>query len=368
MNKVYLQRITRAFFVVASAILFAFALYYLSSLTYPFIIAWMIALMMNPLVNFLHVKGKLPRAIAVLLVLILIFGLFAGLLTLLISQLISGAEYLSKTLPDNVNVFVLYIQHLITDTILPFYRDITSLFNNLNQGQQETIISNINDIGANIASSLGDLIQMILTKIPAIISWFPNAATVFIFTILATFFISKDWYRLKSLARKFVPVAIRQGSMKVYVDLRKALFGFIRAQATLISITAVIVLIGLFILRVNYAIALAFIIGIIDLLPYLGTGLVFVPWIIYEFIVENYSLGIGLLVLYIVVLVQRQVMEPKIVSTNIGITPLASLISIFVGLQLLGFTGLIVGPIVAVLISTLHKANAFQRLWDFIKG
>ncbi|MGG3852927.1 sporulation integral membrane protein YtvI [Caldifermentibacillus hisashii] len=368
MNSVYVQRTIRFLLILAAIIAFILAIYFLSSLTYPFIIAWGIAFMMNPLVNFLQVKGRIPRAISVLIVLILIFGVLAGLLTLLITQLISGTEYLSNTLPNHINNIIKYIENWITGTVTPLFNNLTSMFNNLNKGQQETIIQNINDIGANIASTLGNFLQSMLKKIPAFISWFPNAATVLIFTLLATFFISKDWYKLKKMAGKFIPIRFRRGSMKVYIDLRKALFGFIRAQVTLISITAITVLIGLLILRVNYAIAIAFITGIIDLLPYLGTGLVFVPWIIYEFIVNNYSLGIGLLVLYIVVLVQRQIIEPKIVSTNIGISPLASLVSIFIGLQLFGFVGLIIGPIVAVLLNTLYKANAFHRLWDFVIG
>ena len=121
---------------------------------------------------------------------------------------------------------------------------------------------------------------------------------------------------------------MKKSGMEVYIELRKAFFGFIRAQVTLISITGAIVLAGLLILRVKYAFALAFVIGLIDLLPYLGTGFIFVPWIIYEFIVQNYSLGIGLLVLYIIIIVQRQMMEPKVVSVNIGISPLVTLIAI----------------------------------------
>lgn len=81
-----------------------------------------------------------------------------------------------------------------------------------------------------------------------------------------------------------MPKKARSSSERVFVDLKKALFGFVRAQLTLISMTAVIVLIGLLILRVKYAITIALVTGLVDLMPYLGTGVVFVPWIIYEFI------------------------------------------------------------------------------------
>ncbi|MCU9614187.1 sporulation integral membrane protein YtvI [Caldibacillus lycopersici] len=368
MNSIYFQRFFRSIIVVGGTFFLLVAVYYISSVVYPFIFAWIIAFLMNPLVNFLQFKGKLPRPLAVLLILIIIFALIASLLTLLIFEIISGAEYLAKNSPDQIQALVDSIQNWITGTVNPFINQLTNIFFNLGEEQQQTIITNIQEIGSHLATTVAGFMQTLLTKLPGFISWFPNAATVLIFTILATFFISNDWYRLKHFAGKFLPNKVKQSSMNVYIDLRKAFFGFIVAQLTLISITFVIVFIGLLIIRVDYALALSFIIAIIDLLPYLGTGLIFVPWIIYQFLVGNFPVAVGLSVLYIVVIVQRQLMEPKVVSTNIGITPLTSLISIFVGLQIFGFSGLIIGPIIAVVIVTLFRTGVFTDLWHFIKG
>jgi sporulation integral membrane protein YtvI len=340
----------------------------LSSLLYPFLLAWIIAFFMNPIVNFLQVYARLPRVIAVLIVLILMFGLLASLLTLLIAQLISGANYFAETLPDYIYQMVGFIENWITKTVIPFFQEIGSFLNHLPDDQQETITTKINELGTNIAGTIAGLLQTLLTKIPTILSWFPNAATVFFFTIAGTFFISKDWYKLKRMVGKYLPMPFKQSGMKVYLELRKALFGFFRAQLILITISGIIVFVGLIILRVEYALALAFIIGLIDLLPYLGTGIVFIPWISYQLIIENYYLGIGLAVLYIVIIVQRQLMEPKIVSTNIGISPLASLVSIFVGIQIFGIAGLFIGPFIAVIISTLYKTEVLKNIWLFIKG
>ena len=74
------------------------------------------------------------------------------------------------------------------------------------------------------------------------------------------------------------------------------------------------------------------------------------------------------MVLYVIVLVQRQIMEPKVLSSNIGMDPLATLISLFVGFKLIGFLGLIVGPITLVILTTLQKANIFHDIWTYIKG
>src|SRR5699024_8701623 len=104
-----------------------------------------------------------------------------------------------------------------------------------------------------------------------------------------------------------------------------------------------------------------------EVLPYLGTGTVFIPWIIYQFIVGNYGMVIGLSILYGIVIVQRQLMEPKILSSSIGMDPLATLISLFVGFKLIGFLGLIVGPVVLVLITTLYRAHVFKEIWHYIR-
>lgn len=167
---------------------------------------------------------------------------------------------------------------------------------------------------------------------------------------------------------KLVPDKAKVSGKTVFIDLKKALFGFIRAQLTLISITTVIILIGLLILRVDYAITIALVTGIVDIIPYLGTGAVFVPWIIYDIISGDTGLAIGLGILYIIVLVQRQIMEPKILSSSIGLDPLATLIALFVGFKLIGFLGLILGPVTLVIISTLNRANVFKDIWAFIMG
>jgi sporulation integral membrane protein YtvI len=368
LNLVYLHRTIRFIIVISTIVAGAFALFYVSKVTYPFLIGFLIAFMMNPLVNFFQMRAKIPRSLAVIIALILIMSLFAGLLTLLVVEIASGAEYLAKVVPDHLVTLIDYIEHLFAAQLIPLYNQLAGMFQSLDAGQQDTIMDNIQNVGATIGTTAGNFIKNFFEKIPNILSWFPNAATVLIFSLLGTFFISKDWYRLSALGTRLLPNRARTSSKSVFDDLKKALFGFIKAQATLISITTVIILIGLLILRIDYAITIALVTGIIDIIPYLGTGAVFVPWIIYEAVTGDMSTAIGLGVLYVVVLVQRQVMEPKILSSSIGLDPLATLIALFVGFKTIGFLGLIVGPVVLVVFNTLQRANVFQDLWSFIKG
>ncbi|PKG24999.1 sporulation integral membrane protein YtvI [Niallia nealsonii] len=368
MNQTYLDRTFRLLFVILLAVVTIVSIFYLSKITYPFIIGFLIAFIMNPLVNFFQYTCKLPRTFAVVLSILLILSVFAGLITLLIAEIVAGAAYLADVVPKHIDTLIEYIENIFTAQIIPFYNKIASLFNNLETGQQDTIIANIKNVGEQVGTKMGDFIQGFFQKIPIILSWFPNAASVLIFSLLATFFISKDWTRLATKFGKILPSRVHRSSKTVFFDLKKALLGFIKAQLTLVSITTVIILIGLLILRVDYAITIALITGIVDIIPYLGTGLIFIPWIIYEMITGQTGIAIGLSVLYIIVLVQRQIMEPKILSTSIGLDPLATLIALFVGFKLMGFLGLLIGPVTLVIISTLNRANIFHDVWNYIVG
>ncbi|WML54283.1 sporulation integral membrane protein YtvI [Neobacillus sp. PS3-12] len=368
MNRTYINRTLRFLLVIGIVILSFLLFFYLSKVTYPFLIGLIIAFCINPIVNLFEKKGRMPRSLAVLLALIIIFALFAGLITLLIAEIVSGANYIAKVVPEHLDTLINYTEKIVTAQIVPFYNNLTSMFSKLDTGQQDTIILNIQNVGKKIGSTVGTFIQNLFGNIPNILSWFPNAATVLIFSLLGTFFISKDWHKLAGLGERLLPERAKESGKTVFIDLKKALFGFVRAQVTLISITTVIILFGLLILRVDYAITIALIAGIVDILPYLGTGVVFVPWIIYEIIANDMGMAIGLGVLYVIVLVQRQIMEPKILSSNIGLDPLATLIALFVGFKTIGFLGLIVGPVTLVVITTLNRANVFRDLWAFIKG
>jgi sporulation integral membrane protein YtvI len=364
----YINRTIRFIVVIGIVVIALLLFFYLSKLTYPFLIGMIIAFFINPIVNLFEKKGRMPRSLAVLLALIIIFALFAGLVTLLIAEIVSGANYIAKVVPEHLDTLINFIEKIVTAQLVPFYDNVTRMFSKLDAGQQNTIISNVQNVGKNIGSTIGTFIQNLFGNIPNILSWFPNTATVLIFSLLATFFISKDWHKLTEFGERILPDKAKSSGKTVFIDLKKALFGFIRAQLTLISITTVIILFGLLILRVDYAITIALITGIVDILPYLGTGIVFVPWIIYEFIAGDTAMAIGLGVLYIIVIVQRQIMEPKILSSNIGLDPLATLIALFIGFKTIGFLGLIIGPVTLVVITTLNRANVFRDIWAFIMG
>ncbi|MDG4656534.1 sporulation integral membrane protein YtvI [Ectobacillus antri] len=358
----------RLLFVLSAIYAIIHLLFYSSGLIYPFIIAFIIAYLINPIVNFLNKKSHIPRALAVFLTLVLIFGALVGIVTLLIIETIAALNYLLAILPEQFPRLAAYIQDVFVHNIMPLYNDLNMRFNRLGESQQQTITENIQNLGIDLTNKAKLLLTGIITGLTSFLGALPNIVTVLIFILLATFFISNDWYRMAYGLERALPGKLQGYGQTIFEDLRKALFGFIRAQFTLISMTTIIVLVGLLLLRVPYAITIALITGMVDLLPYLGTGAVFVPWILYVWFTGDTAFAIGLLILYVVVIIQRQLMEPKVLSSNIGLEPLPTLIALFVGFKLYGLLGLIIGPVVLVVLKTLYDARVFHDLWVFIKG
>lgn len=368
LNRTLVFQIIRFLFVIVCTILGLYVALFISKLTYPFIIALIIAYLLNPLVNLLNEKARIPRGIAAFLSIVLLLAVLAGLFTLLITEIISGSTYLIQVVPESFERLIYFVENIVTDKVIPLYDLIMSKYSQLGAGQQQTIRTNIQSIGDSAINLGKEALNGIIVGIKLVIALLPNTATLIFVSLLATFFISKDWYKIKNLFAKYTPDRIQHYSKTIFIDLRKALFGFIKAHITLISMTTVLVLIGLLILRIPFAITIAILIGFIDLLPYLGTGLIFVPWILYTFLSNDYKLTIGLAILYGVVIVQRQLAEPKVLSSNIGLQPLPTLISLFVGFKFFGLLGLIVGPVTLVVLSTLYRARVFHELWYYIRG
>lgn len=366
MNNKYLAQFIRLLLVVMTILIICFIIYIIISVAYPFAIGLAFAFFLNPLVNWVQEKFKFPRWLAVTTILFLITGIMISILSILISEIIIGTNYLSQSVPNQFQHLIEQVKRVFTETIIPVYDRIITLFYSLDQDHQNTILTYTDTIMAKISTATSVTIQSVLTGISEILLSLPNIATIVLFSVLATFFISKDWYKLVYYYRLWTPDVVAVRTKEVMASLKRAFFGYLFAQLTLISMTCAIVLIGLLFIKVDYPITIAIIIAAVDLLPYLGTGLVFIPWIFYSFFSGQMGLTISLSILYGIVVVQRQIMEPKILADNIGVDPLATLVSLFVGYKLFGIFGLMIGPVLLVFIQTLYQARVFDDLKKFV--
>lgn len=140
-------------------------------------------------------------------------------------------------------------------------------------------------------------------------------------------------------------------------DTGRGLKGFLKAQVILMGITFLILSISLSVLKVPYAILIALVISLVDVLPVVGSGLIIVPWTIINFIMGNSYLGKALAIIYIILIITRQILEPKILGKAIGVRPLYTFLATIIGSLVLGPIGLIVGPLLAVLVNSIIKTK-----------
>ncbi|MFP7493331.1 sporulation integral membrane protein YtvI [Terribacillus saccharophilus] len=363
-----LHQLLRLCIVLGSAAGSIFAIVLTAPYVYPFIISSILAILMNPIIRLIEQKTNLNRTAAVGLILLTFLGLCVGGLALAVNEIAQGATYLAKKVPVHFNDFVGYIQRLAEIYVIPYYEKLMSFQQGLGSGQQEAFDENLQAVIQHLSATLGDGIQAALEAFPMMLGKAPLYISVCIVVFLGTFFICKDWEKIIALLDRFLPDLLVSSSKQVGKGMVRACIGFLKAQALLLGLTFVIMCLGFAILRIEHPIATAFFISLVDVVPYLGTGIVFVPWILYSFLTGNFSLTIGLAILYLAIVLQRQLMEPNLLSVQIGLHPLATLIAVFAGFQLLGFIGLLAGPIVLVVLHTLHHTGVLRILWLYIKN
>lgn len=368
MNHSIVQIIFRLLFLVFLTALGLFVLFHFLRLTYPFLIAALLAFAINPIVNLCEKYLRFPRPLAVLTGILFLVGVVGSLVTALVKKTIDGIIYLSDYVPNQIEVVSTNIQKYFNDYILPLWERGIGAFDALNPSEREIFQEGIQVVGGNLASLMESVGQGITNGFTSFIGALPITFTVIIFSILGIYFISKDSKKYARVYREHVPTIFREKTWNVLKDLKRKIFGFLKSQIILMMLTLLVSLIGLLILRVDQALTLAVITGFLDLIPYVGPGLIVIPWSIYSFFTGNLFMGIGLLILYASTVIARQIAEPKVLSSSMKLNPLAILVSLFAGLQLFGVAGLVIGPISLVLIISLYDAKVFEGMWGFITG
>lgn len=368
MYKPILYQTLRLSVVILIMICLYFTIKYTITYIYPFIIALLISFIINPLVTFIVKTLKTPRALATLIVLSGFFTIFIAAIILIITELIQSTTDLAEKIPIYYQNVITYLDDIFNTTILPYYHKIMSFFSTLNPSQQEAIDYHIQEISQYIASSGASLLKDTLLIIPEFLSVLPQSLTTFIIIMIATFFITKDWNLIINWLQTRLPIRMGRASQEMISHLKRSLFGFIKAQSILVFITGLIIYIGLMLLDINHAITITLFAIMADLLPLVGTGLIFVPWIVYLFLTAHYSLTISLTILYMVIIIVRQILEPKILSNHIGISPLLALMTLFMSIQLWGVTGIVLTPFVLIILSASYRTGITTFVWKFIKG
>lgn len=326
------------------------------TLILPFIIAGIVAQLMEPLVGFMERKFKMSRKLASLLSLFSVLIVFGSIISFIIYKVIIELVKLSNALPNyfkdfNLNNEVQYWTNLSKKFYLSIPPEAATLFE-----------ARLNETIKSISTYASHLVTSALTFVLDLVKFFPTSFIFLIIALISTYFISSDRIKIKNFILRQFPENWAPKISGLKNDLLSALIGFLKAQLMLISISMVIAFLGFTILGVEYTLTMAIIVGFAEIIPVVGTGSIFIPWIIYWAVNGNLYLAVGLAITFIIGVTIRQLIEPKILGTQIGIYPLVALISIYIGLELFGVLGMILGPITVILLKSLNKSGLI-RLW-----
>jgi len=334
---------------------------YLLFLFLPFLIAWLIAFMIQPAVRFLNNKLKIPRKPASVLFLLFLFAA-VGLIIFFssrriiyelnsLSQNFSAGDSL-RQISDYINNFFAWLersQRFIGKEIIDRLRSV------INAEAENIIVQFGADVAANIPAVIGSLALAV-----------PKILIFTVILIISTFYICLDYAAITKFIIIQAPPKARVIMLDIKARFLSAIYKYLRAYSIILMITFLELSAGFLILGVRYAVLLALVIALVDMLPVLGTGTVLIPWGIFSLIQRDYYLGFGLLILYAVILIIRNIIEPKIVGRSIGLYPVATLIALYVGYNLLGFAGMFLFPIIILIIKNLNDEGKI-RLWKNIK-
>lgn len=327
----------------------------------PFLIAFIISLMIEPAIKFIMRKTKLTRRSSSIIIFVIVSAIILGTLAWILITLFSESSSLLQGLNDYFDKAYIQFQALMES----FHFDKIHL--------SDEILNVIQNSTGDLLETASNWLRNSLTGLIDLVTSLPSIAICIGITVVALYFICVDKIYILDQIEHHLPKVWVKKIGKHLKDLIQTLGGYLKAEATLILVSFIISLIGLYILQftgfnVQYPLLMALFIGFVDALPILGSGTVMLPWAVICAINGDINLGIAIIVLLIIMSIARQILEPKLVSKNIGVHPIFTLIAMYTGFKVIGIMGLLIGPIVLIIFKNIFASlidqGVFKTIFD----
>ena len=320
----------------------------------PFVVGWILALLANPLVRFLEQRVKLVRRHGSMLIIIaalaIVIGLFygAGLLVYreMGSFLADAPEIYQSVIAEIENALqngrklAEYFPQNLQPPLLAFSDNLDGLFGKLVSRAAEPTVQ----IAGHVAKSI------------------PNLLVNMVIIILSSYLFLADRESIMRWLKEHLPAFVFRYIEYMKRDAKGLIGGYFLAQFRIMCVVALILAAGFLVLGVRYGVLLAFLTAILDFLPIFGTGTVLFPWAVVKLFAGEYAYATGLILLYILTQVVRQIIQPKIVGESMGLPPLMTLFLLYLGFKLRGLTGMILAVPVGLVFINFYKYGAFDSM------
>ncbi|WP_046174046.1 sporulation integral membrane protein YtvI [Domibacillus indicus] len=329
-------------YVLVSAALLS--IYWLLPIFKPFLAGAFFAAVLHKPAHFLQKKAAVSRNAAVLASLFWVLCLFSAGLLLFGWISARTASHIHYVIPHYIPVATAHLEQ--------FVHSVTAF---LSEDQKELLLQTIHTLETAAGNTVEQYAGKWLLTGTSYFLAVSGTAVELLIVLFTAFFIAKDG----SFFISFLPEPLRKKIAAAANDFSASLYAYGYAQLQLFIITFAAACIGFFLLRIPHVLELAFLTAVLEFLPIVGSSLLFVPWILFCFLTGQTSTGVFAAVLYAILTIMRQLLEPKLVSDSAGLHPLAVLFAAFAGYHLAGVFGLITGPLFLLACSSMYRA----RLW-----
>ena len=325
----------------------------------PFVIGWMIALIANPLVRFLEKRLKIVRKHGSMLII-------AGVLALIISLLyfVLGKAYVE------IREFIGDLPALY-DSAAAEIRGAVQNGNRMFEFLPDEFRTAVMQFTENIGTYVGDLVSKAAAPTVEIAGnvakGIPNVLVNTVITILSSYLFIAEQDKILAWMRRYAPKFVLRYAEYLKKDARGVIGGYFLAQFRIMFVVAGILAVGLLFLKVKYGLLLAVLISMLDFLPVFGTGTALFPWAAVKLFTGEYTYAAGLLILYVVTQVSRQLIQPKIVGDSMGLPPLLTLFLLYLGFKVKGIAGMILAVPIGLIFINFYKYGAFDSLIENVK-
>ncbi len=343
------------------------ALFYVSlPILYPFYISIVLAIVILPLAKLLERKLYFPRGLAIFTMIFILLVVSVTVISLSMIELIHFLQQFSYLLPQ---IFDTTLQHFY-ETIFPWTEKVIGTLSNLLSKSPDFSQDYFTQLLRDFANSLREYSQnFLLDLVQSLILLFTDtlqSSYIFILILLSTYFLAKDGPRWAAVLLAKLPVPVKD----FVFDLRTQSFQVIKryffAQLLIILSSGLLIWIGLTILDVKHALAITFFSMLLDFIPLIGVSVVFIPWILYSFLTQQFHMTIGLSVLLLVLIIFRNIIEPKLLGTSLGIHPFVMIILLFLFFQWFGVMGVLLTPLCLILLITIKQTGILRDIQAYL--
>lgn len=355
----YWKVVASLFISLIGTVVFVAAGFKLIGYFMPFVIGWVIAMIANPVVRWLEKRLKIVRKLGSAIIIILVLGLIVTGLYFGFSKAFTEIKIFIDNFPEMYRQF--------EEDFRQIGREFQGIFHLMPAELQAGWDAMVSNMDQGMADLITGISEPTVTAAGNFAKRLPSVLIAVIVTVISAYIFIAERDEIILWSKKIAPSSLQKRMTMVVDNFKYAVGGYFKAQFKIMVVVALILSLGLAILQVKYVLLCAILIAMLDFLPFFGTGTAMIPWAVFKLLTGDYKLAIGLIILYATTQLVRQLIQPKLVADSMGLTPLVTLVLLYVGYKMGSVLGMILAVPAGMIVINMYKAGAFDYILDDVK-